>query len=111
MYAKCVRRVLITISCFVIVVAIDVDRVWAQADATIRGQVVAAADGSIVPASRVALRSEDARDEPRRAVVDPDGRFAFIGVRPGEYLLSASADGFAPRELRLVVAPREVRTA
>ena len=41
---------------------------------------------------------------------EASGWFSFPGLRPGEYLLSVSTDGFARRELRVVVEPREVQT-
>jgi outer membrane receptor protein involved in Fe transport len=80
---------------------------WAQVDGVIRGQVVAAADGSALAGAPVTLRPQ-AGNEPLQTSADSAGRFAFVGVRPGEYILSAAADGFTPRDLRLVVAPREV---
>jgi outer membrane receptor protein involved in Fe transport len=82
---------------------------WAQVDGVIRGQVVAAADGSALAGAPVALQPQ-AGGERLQTSADPAGRFVFIGIRPGEYLLSAAADGFAPRDQRLVVAPREVRS-
>ena len=45
-----------------------------------------------------------------RGTSDAAGRFAFANVRPGEYVLSVSSEGFASRELRLVIAPRELRS-
>jgi hypothetical protein len=88
---------------------VDVVCAWAQVEGVIRGQVVAAADGSALAGTPITLRSHT-DGEPLQASTDSAGRFVFIGVRPGEYMLSAVADGFAPRELRLVVAPREVRS-
>jgi outer membrane receptor protein involved in Fe transport len=62
-----------------------------------------------MPGITVALRSQ-ARDQVLEASTDPAGRFAFFGVGAGQYILSAVADGFARRELRLVVQPREIRS-
>jgi outer membrane receptor for ferrienterochelin and colicins len=78
-----------------------------QSAATIRGQVVAAADASALPRARLTLRAP-AADQPLQTSADDEGRFAFVGVSAGEYLLSIAAEGFAPREVRLVLAPREV---
>lgn len=41
---------------------------------------------------------------------DTMGRFVFPAVRPGEYVLSASADGFGAGEVRFIVEPRDVRS-
>jgi hypothetical protein len=71
---------------------------------------VAGADGSAIAGARVTVRFHTST-EPVQTDADASGRFVFIGVRPGEYLLSAAADGFTPRELRLVVAAREVTSA
>jgi outer membrane receptor protein involved in Fe transport len=79
----------------------------AQVEATIRGQVVAP-DGSGV-AVPVTLRP-GGDGAPLQVTADAAGRFVFVGVRPGEYVLSVTADGFSSRETRIVVAPREIRT-
>lgn len=97
------------VACVVCVLGVTVVRAWAQVEGVIRGQVVAAADGSALAGAPVTLRSQ-ANSEPLQTSADLAGRFVFIGIRPGEYVLSALADGFATRELRLVVAPREVRS-
>ena len=97
------------VACVICVLAVNVVCASAQVEGVIRGQVVAAADGSALVAAPVTLRSHDP-GEPSQTSADSAGRFVFIDVRPGEYLLSARADGFATRELRLVVAPREVRS-
>src|SRR5688572_14785837 len=81
----------------------------AQGDALIRGQASAAADGSVLPAATVTLTSRETGTK-RQAVTDANGAFVFAAVVPGEYLLSLAIDGFAPRDLRFTLAPREVRT-
>jgi outer membrane receptor protein involved in Fe transport len=79
----------------------------AQIEAVIRGEVVAAADRSAIAHATVRL-VPTAGGQTVDTTTDTDGRFVFQAVRPGEYMLSAAADGFTPRELRLVVAPREI---
>jgi outer membrane receptor for ferrienterochelin and colicins len=81
----------------------------AQGDALIRGQASAAADGSVLPAATVTLTSRETGTK-RQAITDANGAFVFAAVVPGEYLLSLAIDGFAPRDLRFTLAPREVRT-
>ncbi len=39
-----------------------------------------------------------------------DGAFVFGGLRPDDYVLTAVIDGFAPRELRLSVKPRDAQS-
>jgi outer membrane receptor protein involved in Fe transport len=92
-----------------LVLSLSAVSAWAQVDGVIRGQVVAAADGSALAGAPVALQPQ-AGGERLQTSADPAGRFAIVGVRPGEYILSAAADGFTPRNLRVVVAPREVRS-
>jgi hypothetical protein len=81
--------------------------VSAQSEATIRGQVAAVADGSLLPKAAVTLTAVPT-GESTQQTADAAGRFVFQGVRPGEYVVSGSADGFEPGEIRLVVDPREV---
>src|SRR5919108_5370502 len=101
--------ILRTVTCLLVLLGVDVGAAWAQAEATIRGQVLAAADSSAVAGVPVALRSQ-AGGKSLQTNTDPAGRFAFVSVGAGEYILSAVAEGFARRELRLVVEPREVRS-
>ena len=81
----------------------------AQSDSAVRGLVVAAADGSVLGGCTVTLTSSST-GEALSAPTDATGWFAFPVVRPGEYRLSVSLDGFAARQLTLAVEPREVRT-
>src|SRR5207249_6717882 len=37
------------------------------------------------------------------------GRFSFPDVRPGEYVLSVSVEGFDGRQVRFVLEPRELK--
>jgi len=80
----------------------------AQGEAAVRGQTLAAANGSVL--SGVAVTLQPVPDgEPVRTTTDLGGRFAFQNLRPGEYTLTVAPDGFVPRELRLALEPRELR--
>jgi outer membrane receptor protein involved in Fe transport len=92
-----------------LVLSLNAVSAWAQVDGVIRGQVVATADGSALAGAPVTLRPQSGGEQVDTSA-DPAGRFVFIGVRPGEYIVSAAAAGFTPSELRLVIAPREVRS-
>jgi hypothetical protein len=81
----------------------------AQGEATLRGQVIAAANGAVLPGVTVTLEPRPDGD-PVRAVTDMAGRFAFQRVSPGEYAVSTAPDGFAPEQLRLTLEPREIGT-
>jgi hypothetical protein len=114
---RCVSRQALVLACLGLFV--NVVPVSAQSEATVRGQVVAAADGSLLPKAAVTLRA--LRQAPGRSgqavptgesmqtTADETGRFVFQRLTPGEYLVSGSADGFVPREMRLMIDPREAR--
>src|SRR2546427_1748823 len=59
---------------------------------TIRGRVVAAANGDPVRNARVTLSSE--RDLPP-VLTDREGRFAFVNIAADKYTVTASKAGFA----------------
>jgi outer membrane receptor protein involved in Fe transport len=80
----------------------------AQSEASIRAEVVAAADASLLPRAVVTLTFVPTGAS-TQAAADGAGRFVFQDLAAGEYVLSASAEGFAPRSIRLMVEPREVR--
>ena len=98
-----------TLSCWLVLVFANVGLAHAQVEGTVRGQVVAAADGSAVAGAPVTLRPERGGN-PRQVNADGAGRFVFLGIRPGTYVLSVFADGFSSRETRLIVAPRDARS-
>ena len=50
-------------------------------------------DGALIPHALLSLRTSDGAPE-RTATSDSEGRFHFAGLRPGTYLLTASAPGF-----------------
>jgi outer membrane receptor for ferrienterochelin and colicins len=93
----------------VCVLLADVSPAWAQAEGIIRGQVVAAADGSALQAASVTLAHTD-RSRSTTAVADTAGRFTFHDVPPGQYLLTVTAPGFSARDARVLIEPREVRS-
>jgi TonB dependent receptor/Carboxypeptidase regulatory-like domain len=113
MYAK--RHLILQIAAFLVFVfAFDVACAWAQAEGLVRGRVQAAADGSAVVQASVTLRPVSAGSQPDldngllEATTDAAGEFLFPRVRPGEYLLAATSEGFGAREVRVMIAPREV---
>ena len=90
-----------------LIAALCTNAAAAQSEAVIRGLVVASANGAEVPNAAVTLVSV-ARGERTQTTADTAGRFTFQNVRPGEYIVSAAAAGFASRERRLAVEPREI---
>ena len=62
---------------------------------TIYGTVVAAADGHGVNLGTVTLSPRDDPDETRTTEIEEDGRFRFLYVPPGDYVLRSddAADG------------------
>jgi len=80
----------------------------AQSEAVVRGQLVAAADGSPIAQGSIALVSR-ATHASTQTSADADGRFAFANVAPGEYIVRGSSQGFSTKEVRIVTEPREIR--
>ena len=87
---------------------VPVHTVWAQSDAAIRGQVIATADDSGLAGAAIILISSSGSMVEHHA--EASGWFAFSNIAPGDYVLSVTAPGFAGRELRLSIEPREIRT-
>ena len=87
----------------------DVAPAWAQAEGVIRGQVVAAADGSAIAGASIVLARTD-MSRSAEAVADTAGRFTVHDVLPGEYVLTVTAAGFRVREAQVLIEPREVRS-
>jgi outer membrane receptor for ferrienterochelin and colicins len=81
----------------------------AQSEAIVRGRASAAADGSPLSSATATLTSSETGAS-WRSGTEATGEFAFSRIAPGDYLLSVTSDGFAPRIVRLTLAPREVRT-
>lgn len=86
------------------------------AGAELRGRVLAAGRGEPVPLAELSLHpymeavwagSQAMRLPEETALVtsDPQGRFAFSGLAPGRYALTASAAGFSKRSMRIVTVP------
>jgi hypothetical protein len=73
------------------------------APATVRG-VVMNREQSVYQGAHVEL-STPAESSPRSTTTDPDGRFEFSGVPPGEFTLTVSAHGFAPAKVSGTLSP------
>ena len=93
----------------VVVLTVTAAPAWAQSDAAIRGEVTASLDNSALLGVTVNLGSLTTTAEPVSTRTDASGRFSFQSVRPAEYVLTLSSDGFVPREIRFVLEPREVK--
>jgi hypothetical protein len=81
---------------------------WAQGEGSVRGQVRAAADDTVLSGIAVVLKPIPDGDS-RETRTDAQGRFAFYNVRPGDYVLTAAPDGFVRRDMRFILEPREVK--
>ena len=106
MCAKRILAVARTVTCLGVVLTTRVELASAQSQATLRGEVVAAATGSPLTGVDVTLSSSDGVE--LRTRTDSQGRFVFANVRPGVKVVSATTDGFAARDVRLVVEARDV---
>jgi hypothetical protein len=96
------------IACAVVFVVGTTD-VRAQSEAIIRGQLVADADGSVLSQGAITLTSMSTGTSTKTSL-DTTGHFTFPSVGAGDYVITGVADGFSDREVRLTLAPREVRT-
>jgi uncharacterized protein (DUF2141 family) len=63
-----------------------------SATATVSGSVVEAVSRAAIPNARVTLSGPGVRES---TTADNDGRFAFAGLSPGRYTLTADKEGFA----------------
>jgi outer membrane receptor protein involved in Fe transport len=102
-------KVLFVLQNALISVLVAVGPAGAQSEATVRGRVVAAADGSALNQGSVTLKSVDPEASMQTAI-DSMGHFAFQNVRPGEYVLSGSSEGFSSRDMQVALEPREIKT-
>jgi len=100
---------LVVVDIVVIILGVGVAPVYAQSEAAIRGQLVAQADASPLAQGTVTLTSSTTGAS-TQTTVDATGRFTFSDLTPGEYVLTASSAGAANRDVRIVLAPRELRT-
>jgi hypothetical protein len=73
-----------------------------QNKSSIHGTVVDSRTGQPLKGAEVSLRtfSPGDRGEPSSAVSDPEGHFAFEGLAPGRYRLTASRNGYLSRDPR-----------
>ena len=80
-------------------------------DGSISGSV-ADTSGALIPGATVTLTTSDDQVPVATTKSDPEGRFAFDGLRRGEYEVTVAVPGFAPytsRRIALVeVEPREI---
>ncbi len=102
--ARCLAAWLVVVSC-----VLAPRTVAAQATASIRGTVVAAADSSPLGGVHVILESTPLRAS-FHSVTDASGQFVFSALPPGPCVLLVRTDGFSPERVALDVQPREVRS-
>ena len=103
----CPKGVSITIG-LVLSMTVAATPARAQSEATIRGQVTAAADRSLVPGTQLTLRQEG-EEQTALQTTNERGEFGFQNLRPGEYTLIVDRDGFVSSSIRFVLKPREVK--
>ena len=85
------------------VLAIVAGPVWAQQTVSVCGQVTDAT-GAVLPGAAVAIRHMGGGTNGTQTVADGEGAFRFAALEPGEYVVRASAPGFAAAEQRVTVA-------
>ncbi len=81
----------------------------AQSEAGIRGVVVANADNSLLPATAIRLESP-LLAVPFQTTTGPDGRFAFLRLIPGDYVVVAARTGFQEERVNVRLGSREIET-
>src|SRR2546427_1064591 len=80
-------------------ILIAIGPAFAQGEATIRGQVLAAANSSALAGVTVTVTPVP-RGESVQATTDREGRLSFPNHLPAEYTLSAAPHGLHPPETR-----------
>jgi hypothetical protein len=80
----------------------------AQSETGVRGRVSTESDRFALAGAHVTLRADDSSDA-MMATTDEMGGFVFRDLRPATYTLTAEHDGFAPKTVRFVLKPRELK--
>lgn len=87
-----------------------------QAGTELRGRVITVGRGEPVPLAEISLHpytqavhawveAVTLPEESAATTSDPQGRFAFSGLAPGRYALTAESPGFSRRSMRVVTVP------
>jgi hypothetical protein len=78
----------------------------ALGQSSLEGQVKSA-NGSPISGAQVSVSRPDAAAPLQKAVTDAEGRFRFLAMEGGQYIVNADASGFFTNSYRLVLRPRE----
>ena len=70
----------------------------------LRGRVIEAATHTPMPQGQIELRGEALLGGPRVATSDEEGRFDFVDVPPGPYLITVKYEGLLPVQRRATVS-------
>jgi hypothetical protein len=81
----------------------------AQIEAAIRGSVIAEADRSILTEATVRLEGYGL-SKALEIRPEPDGRFAFQRLTPGDYSLTVTHENFLQQRYDITLKPRELQT-
>ena len=91
---RCDRRLALT--AVLVLLGIAPTRMAAAQTGEVTGRVVDAIWGQPIAAATVTLHAPVA-DANRETMSDTNGDFAFVGLSPGRYSVTAAADGYIPR--------------
>ncbi|HEX3987337.1 MAG TPA: carboxypeptidase regulatory-like domain-containing protein [Acidobacteriaceae bacterium] len=80
---------------------------WGQQTVPVCGQVTDTT-GAVLPGAAVTINPAAGGAKGLQTVADGEGTFRFAALEPGEYVVRASAAGFAPAEQRVTVAAQAV---
>jgi hypothetical protein len=106
---KVSTRALLILACLATVLVASTTRALPQAAVSLTGVVMMHEGGDLVPASHIALYVTGASGKIGPSYSDTNGRFAFVNLSPGDYILTCVYGGEPVWESHVQV-PAQIRS-
>jgi outer membrane receptor protein involved in Fe transport len=99
---------IMVLACVILVLFLFSPLACAQSEGTIQGIVLAKADRSLLPGTKLVLEGINLREN-REATTTNEGRFMFQRLSSGQYVLTVDRAGFQRQRYEVSLRPREVQ--